>query len=154
MRTSRNLKQQQQSQTPSKKKNLIVAKSSNSKAKNKQKKSKAKANTPLQKENLKKLRNCLYAYNANVFDIPLLSESKPLFLSVLNKSGYTQTPFKLNDLKNYAKKDRIPEVLLQGNTDYVKHFLEEQEPITTFLSSLAVPLQEPSENSQSDALLQ
>lgn len=141
----------QQSRTPSQTK---AKHTTTNVSKTNKKKHKAEVITPLQKDNLKKIRNCLYAYNANVFKIPLLSFSKPLFLSELNKSTLTHNTFKLNDLKNYAKKDRIPDVLLQGNEDYVKHFLEEQEPITSFLSSLSAPMQESPENAMSEALLQ
>ena len=94
------------------------------------------------KANKIKIRNCLYAYYAGVFDIPMLRQSRKTFLLELNKKALTSYVFKSNDLKNYAKKSRHPEVLQSDDPDYTKHFLEEQEPVTGILSSLGTVTEE------------
>lgn len=94
------------------------------------------SNASLDKVNKDKIRYCLYAHYAGVFEIPLLKQSNKNFLTELNKLALTPYVFKSNDLKNYAKKNRHPKILESKEPDYVKHFLEDQEPITGILSSL------------------
>ena len=94
------------------------------------------SNASEDKVNKDKIRYCLYAHYAGVFEIPLLKQSKKNFLSELNKQHLTSYVFKSDDLKNYAKKNRHPKILESKEPDYVKHFLEDQEPITGILSSL------------------
>jgi len=98
------------------------------------------------KANKIKIRNCLYAHYAGVFEIPLLKQSNKNFLAELNKLRLTSYVFKSNDLKNYAKKNRHPKILESEDPDYAKHFLEDQEPITGILSSLGTTSSSPPEN--------
>ncbi|MBQ9762745.1 MAG: hypothetical protein IJV92_00050 [Phascolarctobacterium sp.] len=94
------------------------------------------SNASPDKVNKDKIRYCLYAHYAGVFEIPLLKQSKKSFLAELNNQHLTSYVFKSDDLKNYAKKNRHPKILESKEPDYVKHFLEDQEPITGILSSL------------------
>ena len=114
------------------------------------KKAVSSSTTSDDKANKAKIRNCLYAHYAGVFEIPLLKQSNKNFLAELNKQHLTSYVFKSNDLKNYAKKNRHPKILESEDPDYAKHFLEDQAPITGILSSLGTTSSSPS-NNDSDA---
>ena len=114
------------------------------------KKAVSSSTTSDDKANKVKIRNCLYAHYAGVFEIPLLKQSNKNFLAELNKQHLTSYVFKSNDLKNYAKKNRHPKILESEDPDYARHFLEDQEPITGILSSLGTTSSSPS-NNDSDA---
>lgn len=87
-----------------------------------------------------KIRACLYAHRAGVITIPLLAQDTGLFFTTLNKCKLCKQVFTRDNYKNYLKRSRWPLAILKAvegvESDSLVHFLEEQEPVLTFLLNL------------------
>ncbi len=104
-------------------------------------KSKAKnGSLDIDQTNEKKIRNCLYAHRAGVISIPLLNEDVSEFFYALNRSGLCKRKFTKENFKNYLKRERwslaIKKAVNRIEYDSLAQFLEEQEPIYTYLLNL------------------
>ena len=97
--------------------------------------------TDTEKDIERKIRACLYAHRAGVISIPLLAQDVGLFLDTLNDSDLCKRVFTKNDYKNYLKRKRWPLAIQKAaagiETDSLQHFLEDQEPVFTFLMNLS-----------------
>ena len=106
-----------------------------------QRKSKAKNSaSDIDQINEKKIRNCLYAHRAGVISIPLLKEDINEFFYALNCSTLCKHRFSKDNYKNYLKRERwslaIQKAVNQIEYDSLAQFLEEQEPIYSYLLNL------------------
>ena len=90
--------------------------------------------------NEKKIRNCLYAHRAGVISIPLLKEDVNEFFYALNYSKLCKRKFSKENFKNYLKRERwsLPIIKAVDKIEYdsLAQFLDEQEPIYSFLLNL------------------
>lgn len=97
--------------------------------------------TDTEKDIERKIRACLYAHRAGVISIPLLAQDVGLFLDTLNDTDLCKRVFTKNDYKNYLKRKRWPLAIQKAaagiETDSLQHFLEDQEPVFTYLMNLS-----------------
>lgn len=92
------------------------------------------------REIVKKIRACLYAHRAGVITIPLLAQDVGLFFTTLNSSTLCKRAFTKDNYKNYLKRSRWPLAIRKAvdgiESDSLAQFLEEQEPVLTYLMNL------------------